>query len=71
MHLKLVSRRGGGESSGSHIRIRVFMGEDKDHLALCGNLTFRVGEWQLFAAALRLGSQWTQGHLSLIVEDRR
>lgn len=61
MTLKLVSDR-----EGDHVHTRLYMGEDKDHLALCGALTFRVGEWQLFGAALRLGADRTQGHLEIV-----
>lgn len=48
---------------GDHIHTRVFIGEDVDHLALAGRLVFKVGEWQMFGAALLLGAQQTKGRL--------
>ena len=53
------------ERRGEHIHTRVFIGEDKDHLALSGTLVFRVGEWQLFGAALLLGMEQMKGHLTV------
>lgn len=50
MHIRLRDKRGG-----DHVHTRVFVGPDKDHLALAGELTFNVGEWQLFGAALFQG----------------
>lgn len=60
MHVKLISERGG-----EHIRERVFVGPDRDHLALAGILTFHVGEWQEFGAALGLGARAMQGKLTV------
>lgn len=56
------------ELLGNHIHERVFVGPDEDHLALAGMLTFHVGEWQLFGAALLLGADCTKGHLRVITE---
>jgi len=33
---------------GSHVLVRVFMGEDKDHLKLTGTLAMNPREWLLF-----------------------
>ena len=55
-------------SRGHHIEVRVFMGPDKDHLALAGVLMMRVGEYQLFAASLLMGSRQTHGQFALIEE---
>jgi hypothetical protein len=62
MHTKLKSKR-----KGDHIHATIFIGEDADHLANAGKLIFRVGEWQLFGAALKLGSRELVGENSLTV----
>ena len=49
-HLKLKLKR-----TGDHIHCSVFMGPEGETLANCGELTFRIGEWQLFGALLSLG----------------
>lgn len=54
-------------ASGEHVKTRLFVGEDEDHLAQVGELTFRVGEWQLFGAALKLGAAQTHGHLKVVL----
>jgi hypothetical protein len=33
---------------GVHVRVRLFVGPDKDHLALSGELCFRKEEWKEF-----------------------
>ena len=53
------------ERLGEHIHTRVLIGEDEDHLARSGRLVFRIGEWQLFGAALLLGASQTKGHLTV------
>ena len=58
MYLKIKS-----ELLGAHVHERLFVGPDKEHLALAGTLVFDIGEWQLFGAALLLGAQQTQGNL--------
>ncbi len=57
------------ERLGDHIHGRVFVGADCDHLALAGKLTFRIGEWQLFGAALLLGAKQMQGYLTIECPD--
>jgi hypothetical protein len=63
MVVKLVSER-----NGDHVQQQVFVGEDEDHLALAGTLMFRIGEWQLFGAALALGAKQTMGQLRVLHE---
>ena len=36
------------KQEGGHIHVRVFMGRDGDHLALCGRLVFNLDEWKAF-----------------------
>ena len=60
MKIKLVSER-----VGEHVRERVFVGEHEGALALAGTLMFRVGEWQAFGAALRLGAGQMKGQLEV------
>ena len=56
------------ELRGQHVREAVFGGPDREHLALLGNLTMNIGEWQLFGAALLMGAKQTKGHLTVILE---
>jgi len=63
MIVKLRSRR-----LGEHVHEQVFVGEQEGALGLAGELTFRVGEWQLFGAALVLGAEQTSGHLLVLFE---
>ena len=62
MIIKMMSER-----KGQHVHERVFVadGEDKT-FALAGTLVFRIGEWQLFGAALGLGAANTQGRLRVV-----
>lgn len=53
---------------GGMVAERVFVGEDLDSLQLAGTLNLRIGEWQLFGAALLLGAQKTKGNLEVITE---
>ena len=64
MHIRIRSK-----AIGKHVVARVFCGEDEDHLALAGRLCLRVGEWQLFGAALLLGAARTHGHLTVDSPD--
>ena len=43
------------KNTGGHIRVTVFSGNEGETLANCGELTFRIGEYQLFGALLSLG----------------
>ena len=52
MHIRLRSER-----KGEHVHTTVFVGEDANHLANAGDLVLRVGEWQAFGTALRLGAK--------------
>jgi len=64
MVIKIISERGG-----DHVHMKVFAGPDKDHLGKCGDLCMRLGEWQLYIAALRLGAdKMTSAHLEVISE---
>lgn len=58
-----------GKRNGHHVHSQVFMGEDVNHLALNGDLTFTVGEWQIFVASLMIGAKQSMGHLKVIVND--
>lgn len=42
---------------GAHRRVRVFVGPDRDHLALTGDLTFREAEADQFRSTIRQGVQ--------------
>lgn len=64
MHIKLRD-----ELCGEYIHTRVFMGPDKDRLSLTGTLVMRIGEWQLFGAALLRGAKQTQDHLTVSLLD--
>jgi hypothetical protein len=64
MVIKIKSERGG-----DHVHQKVFMGPDKDHLACCGDLCMRIGEWQVFGAAVLLGAErMTKQHVEVILE---
>jgi len=60
MRVKIVS-----EAKGEHVHMTVRAGENEGSLGLCGLLVMRVGEWQLFGAALLLGAQRMCGHLQV------
>ena len=49
-----------------HVRCSLFMNG-----ALCGQLCFRVGEYQIFGAALGLGAERTNGHLECDHDDEK
>lgn len=53
---------------GEHVHARVFVGAQRHALGKAGDLVFRVGEWQLFGAALGLGAAQTMGHFEVITE---
>jgi hypothetical protein len=53
------------EVAGDHVRCTLFMNR-----ANCGDLCFRVGEYQLFGAALLMGADRTQGQLEAKSDDR-
>ncbi len=42
----------------THVHTTLFMNG-----AMCGSLVFCIGEYQIFAAALGIGAEHTQGHL--------
>lgn len=58
VYLKLKSER-----LGDYVHEQIFIGPDKDHLALAGKLVLQVGEWQDFGCCLLLGSQQMRGRL--------
>jgi len=58
-----------GEVRGNHIRTKIFIGEDAEHLQLAGVLMLRVGEWQLFNVALSMGASNMEGHLVVECPD--
>ena len=64
MVIKLRAKR-----YGKRIEERIFMGSDENHLALTGTLMLRVGEWQVFGAALLLGASQMKGHLTVLTPD--
>ena len=64
MILKITS-----DLEGDHIQSRFYIGEDEDLLVFIGGLTFRVGWWQIFGAALLMGAERTQGHLRVLIPD--
>lgn len=41
--------------SSERLGIQFFLGPDRDHLQLAGDLNLNIGEWQVFGAALRTG----------------
>lgn len=59
------------ERKGEHIHCRLFAGETTSSLALCGELVFYIGEWQLFGVAMTAGARATNGHLTFLSEDER
>lgn len=56
------------EKLGEHIHDTIFMGEQEGSLASVGKLIMRMGEWQIFGAALLLGAERTKGHLTVKLE---
>jgi len=64
MIIKLVSQK-----KGQHIRQRVLVGKDEKHLTLAGNLILKIGEWQIFGAALLLGATKMQGVLKVLTNE--
>lgn len=48
-----------------HVHCSLFMNG-----ALCGYLTFRVGDYQIFAALLGIGADHTNGQLRVQNDDR-
>ena len=50
---------------GEHVHCTLFMNGGN-----CGTLCFRVGEYQLFGAALLMGADKTQGQLEAKSDDR-
>lgn len=55
------------DNFGEHVHVKFFMGPDLDHLANCGKLTLRIGEWQLLGACLLLGAErMTVEHLEVV-----
>lgn len=63
MFLKLAS-----DKAGEHVHVTVFMGPDADHLANCGKVILRIGEWQLFGACVLLGADHMGQHLNVVSE---
>lgn len=61
--IKILSER-----KGEHVHERVFVGPDRDHLALAGTLVFGIGEWQEFGACLLLGQERMRGRYEVILE---
>lgn len=58
MHIRLRSER-----TNLHVFVTVFAGADKEHLANCGKLCFRVREWRLFSEVLKSGARCIPGGL--------
>ena len=49
------------ESRDKHVHTRIFTGQHKDHLTLCGNLIFTREEFDVFSRCLRDGSMLVKG----------
>jgi hypothetical protein len=49
---------------GDHVHCTLFMNG-----ASCGNLCFRVGEYQVFGAALLMGAEASGNHLAVYSDD--
>ena len=47
--------------TGLHIETTVFAGPDVDHLANCGALRMRPGEWYMFSQAIEAGIRRSVG----------
>jgi len=63
MHIQLRD-----ELRGGHIRTQVFIGADKDHLKLSGELIFRgVGDWNLFCSILHYAESAMPSFVKLAV----
>ena len=56
--------------AGQHVHCTLFMDGGGGSYASCGTLTFRVGEYQLFGAALGLGCRLTDGALVFEGDER-
>ncbi|MFH1634072.1 MAG: hypothetical protein ABIG63_08685 [Chloroflexota bacterium] len=54
---------------GEHVHLKLFCGEQEGSLGKCGELIMRIGEYQLFGAALTLGASLSGGHLTMIHDD--
>lgn len=63
MVIKLRSR-----PNGIHVHTTVFMGPENQTLQNCGELIQSIGQWQLFGAALLLGTDRMQGKVKVICE---
>jgi hypothetical protein len=58
-----------GERRGDHVHCRIFMGEDGTR-AHVGTLIMRIGEWQIFGAALGTAAKaFGPDHLTVICGD--
>ncbi len=55
---------------GAHTHVDVFMGKDAGHLAKCGELTLREGEFQILRKSLKLGSEQEEEAFEFIEEER-
>jgi len=51
VNVLLRARKGG-----DHVHVQVFMGPDREHRVLTGDLTLSIGEWQRFGNALQLSA---------------
>lgn len=65
------------QHQGPHVKVRVFVGPDGDHLALAGNLTFEPEQYKVFHEALHFGIHSDRGEgyvkneADLLVNERR
>jgi len=57
--------------SPDHIRVTVFYGEEGMTMQNAGELTLRIGEYQITAAALGIGAEKTKGHLKFETEGEK
>lgn len=56
------------ESREKHVHVRVFMGPETNHLAMCGTLMFNQAEFDVFKQCLNDGSMLVKG-ATVIISD--
>ena len=64
MYYKLKSSR-----YGTHIHLKIWAGENRDALGLCGELTMKEGEYTLFVTTFLLGQKKLDKSVSIDLED--
>ena len=56
-------------SSGEYVLARFFFANPGNTFQLAGELRMQVGEWQIFGAALSMGTKLARRHLHLVIDD--